>query len=76
MYVTGLPLDLTNVEYQDVMSKCGLIMHDPISHKPKLKLYRNKDGNLKGDGLCCYIKVCMLWYYNIKNFIYCCTSVY
>lgn len=24
---------------------------------PKLKLYRDKDGHLKGDALCCYLKV-------------------
>ncbi len=32
-------------------------MFDPRRRKPKLKLYRDKDGNVKGDGLCCYIKV-------------------
>lgn len=24
---------------------------------PKVKLYRDSDGELKGDGLCCYLKI-------------------
>ncbi|XP_076445255.1 uncharacterized protein LOC143283089 [Babylonia areolata] len=56
VYVSGLPSDLTEEEYKELMSKCGLIMFDPHTRKPKLKLYRNPDGTLKGDGLCCYIK--------------------
>ncbi|KAL3311807.1 HIV Tat-specific factor 1 [Cichlidogyrus casuarinus] len=39
------------------MSKCGLIAHDPLTEKPRMKLYRNADGTLKGDGRCCYIKL-------------------
>ena len=26
--------------------------------EPKLKLYRDGNGEVKGDGLCCYLKVC------------------
>lgn len=39
------------------MSKCGIIMRDPQTEEPKIKLYKDKEGNLKGDGLCCYLKV-------------------
>lgn len=39
------------------MSKCGVIMKDPRNGKPKIKLYRTEDGDLKGDGTCCYIKM-------------------
>ncbi|KAK0053314.1 HIV Tat-specific factor 1 [Biomphalaria pfeifferi] len=56
LYVTGLPLDITEDEFKDVLSKCGLIMFDPLTKKPKFKLYKDRDGNLKGDGLCTYIK--------------------
>ena len=28
-----------------------------VSGKPKLKLYKDADGQLKGDALCCYLKV-------------------
>ncbi|XP_046544376.1 HIV Tat-specific factor 1-like [Haliotis rubra] len=56
VYVSNLPLDITDEEYKELMSKCGLIMHDPITRKPKLKLYRDQNKDPKGDGLCCYIK--------------------
>lgn len=39
------------------MSKYGIVMRDPITEEYKVKLYKDKDGNLKGDGLCCYLKV-------------------
>ncbi|CAH2315156.1 HIV Tat-specific factor 1 [Pelobates cultripes] len=56
VYVTGLPLDLTNDEFVQIMSKCGIIMRDPMTEEYKVKLYKDKQGNLKGDGLCCYLK--------------------
>ena len=28
---------------------------------PKLKLYTDEDGHVKGDGLCCYLKVGGWW---------------
>jgi RNA recognition motif-containing protein len=57
VYVSNLPSDFTDEDFKELMSKYGLIMFDPLNKKPKLKLYRNADGTLKGDGLCCYIKV-------------------
>ncbi|KAG8448412.1 hypothetical protein GDO86_015488 [Hymenochirus boettgeri] len=56
VYVTGLPPDITNEEFVEIMSKCGIIMRDPHSEEYKIKLYKDKEGNLKGDGLCCYLK--------------------
>ncbi|XP_071979149.1 17S U2 SnRNP complex component HTATSF1 [Engystomops pustulosus] len=56
VYVTGLPPDITNDEFVQIMSKCGIIMRDPHSEEYKIKLYKDKEGNLKGDGLCCYLK--------------------
>jgi hypothetical protein len=32
-------------------------MEDPRNGKPKVKLYKDEEGNLKGDGVCCYLKV-------------------
>ena len=58
VYVSGLPLDVTDEEFKELMNKCGLIMYDPHTRKPKLKLYRDENGDPKGDGRCCYIKVC------------------
>ena len=57
MYVSGLPEDVTDDEFKELMNKCGMIMYDPRTQKMKLKLYRDADGKPKGDGLCCYIKV-------------------
>ncbi|XP_075692029.1 17S U2 SnRNP complex component HTATSF1 [Rhinoderma darwinii] len=56
VYVTGLPPDITNDEFVQIMSKCGIIMRDLQSEEYKIKLYKDKQGNLKGDGLCCYLK--------------------
>lgn len=57
MYLTGLPPDITKDEFVQVMSKGGIIMRDPQTEEHKIKLYKDKEGNLKGDGLCCYLKV-------------------
>ncbi|GFY78696.1 HIV Tat-specific factor 1 [Trichonephila inaurata madagascariensis] len=56
VYVTGLPLDITEDEFVELMQKCGLVMKDPVTMKYKVKLYR-ENGLLKGDGLCTYIKI-------------------
>ncbi|XP_077597049.1 17S U2 SnRNP complex component HTATSF1 [Stigmatopora nigra] len=56
VYVSGLPPDTSQEEFVEMMSKCGIVMRDPISEEYKVKLYKDKDGNLKGDGLCCYLK--------------------
>ncbi|CAG9800144.1 unnamed protein product [Chironomus riparius] len=56
VYVSNLPLDITETEFGDVMSKCGMVMKDLKTGKLKLKLYRDKNGEVKGDGLCHFIK--------------------
>ncbi|XP_051256534.1 HIV Tat-specific factor 1 [Dicentrarchus labrax] len=56
VYVSGLPPDISTEEFVELMSKCGIVMRDPISEEYKVKLYKDKEGNLKGDGLCCYLK--------------------
>lgn len=57
VYVSNLPDDITDEEFVDLMSKCGIIMKDGDTGKLKMKLYRDNSGHLKGDGRCCYIKV-------------------
>jgi HIV Tat-specific factor 1 len=57
VYVSNLPLDITDDEFGELMSKCGLIMKDLKTGKLKLKLYRDSNGMMKGDGLCHFIKV-------------------
>lgn len=56
VYVSGLPPDVSTEEFVELMLKCGIVMKDPITEEYKVKLYKDKDGNLKGDGLCCYLK--------------------
>ncbi|KAJ8266940.1 hypothetical protein GJAV_G00136410 [Gymnothorax javanicus] len=56
VYVSGLPPDITPDEFVQLMSKCGIVMRDPITEEFKVKLYKDNQGNLKGDGLCCYLK--------------------
>ncbi|GAB0090474.1 HIV Tat-specific factor 1 [Sergentomyia squamirostris] len=56
VYVSNLPEDITEEEFVSVMSKCGMIMRDIQTQKLKVKLYMEPDGQLKGDGLCDYIK--------------------
>lgn len=57
VHLPGLPPDTSSDEFAEMMSKCGIVMRDPITEEYKVKLYKDKEGNLKGDGLCCYLKV-------------------
>eukprot|EP00047_Mylnosiga_fluctuans_P005102 m.238456 g.238456 ORF g.238456 m.238456 type:complete len:381 (-) comp13303_c0_seq1:66-1208(-) len=56
VYVTGLPQDTTDEEFEELMSKYGIIAEDADGEK-KVKLYRTPEGELKGDARCCYLKV-------------------
>jgi HIV Tat-specific factor 1 len=57
VYVSNLPGDITEDEFGQLMSKCGLVMKDLKTGKLKVKLYRDASGQVKGDGLCHFIKV-------------------
>ncbi|XP_012057819.1 PREDICTED: HIV Tat-specific factor 1 homolog [Atta cephalotes] len=56
IYVSGLPLDITIEELTQLFTKCGLIARDEKG-KDKIKLYKDGNGEPKGDALCTYIKV-------------------
>jgi len=56
VYVSGLPPDITDQQFEEIMSKCGMVEHDVRTKKSKIKLYKDSEGNAKGDGLCTYIK--------------------
>ncbi|XP_033227268.1 HIV Tat-specific factor 1 homolog [Belonocnema kinseyi] len=56
IYVQGLPPDITMEELTELFNKCGLLARDEKG-KDKIKLYRDKFGELKGDALCTYIKI-------------------
>jgi len=57
IYVSQLPSTTTDEQFEEFVSKCGVLMRDPRTNKPKIKLYRDSDGGIKGDGTCCYIKI-------------------
>lgn len=57
VYVSNLPLDITDDEFLELMQKCGIIMRDPTTNEMRIKLYKEANSNiLKGDGLCTYIR--------------------
>ncbi|CAF0886529.1 unnamed protein product [Adineta ricciae] len=57
VYISGLPFDITDEEFEELMSKYGVISPDPNNpRKKKMKLYRDDQGNLKGDGTCRYLR--------------------
>lgn len=56
IYVSSLPLDITMEELTELFTKCGLIARDEKG-KNRIKLYRDSNGQPKGDALCIYIKV-------------------
>ena len=64
VYVSGLPLDISDQEYEEMMTKYGIVMKDPLTSKLKLKLYRDDNNEVKGDARCCYlmpesVKLCL-----------------
>lgn len=61
IYVSGLPLDITMEELMQLFTKCGLIARDE-GGRDKIKLYKDANGEPKGDALCTYIKVKTLEY--------------
>merc|ERR1712147_553247 len=55
VYVSGLPLINYNLDcFATLMKKCGLIKPDEKTGIPKIKLYHDDEGKLKGDGLVTY----------------------
>ena len=56
VYVTNLPLDTDEDEVKEVFSKYGVISEEIDTGKPRIKVYRNEDGSLKGDALVIYFR--------------------
>jgi len=57
MYIQGLPTeDFDEKMLWEYMKKAGIVAEDD-GGQPKVKLYRNADGSLKGDGRVCFLKV-------------------
>jgi HIV Tat-specific factor 1 len=51
-----LPLDTSESEIKEIFSKYGVISEEIDTGKPRIKLYRNEDGTLKGDALVIYFR--------------------
>jgi len=60
VYITGLPHDATEDEVATFCSKVGILDLDPETQRPKVKVYRYKEGAQKGqgkgDGSVCYAR--------------------
>jgi HIV Tat-specific factor 1 len=49
VYVTSVPLDVTVAGIHEVFSKFGLIAQEINRDRPRVILYKDKEGNVKGD---------------------------
>ncbi|CAZ80273.1 unnamed protein product [Tuber melanosporum] len=56
VYITNLPPDTTEDEVNKVFSRFGVIAEEIDRGKPRIKLYRNEDGSVKGDALVVYFR--------------------
>ncbi|KAJ3412965.1 hypothetical protein HDV05_008680 [Chytridiales sp. JEL 0842] len=56
IYVTGLPPDVTFEDLKELFEKYGILMEDPATSQPRIKIYKNDDGMCKGDALVTYFK--------------------
>lgn len=69
VYVSNLPLDMTEQEFVDLMQKCGLVMKEMDAKKFKIKMYTDPSTKaFKGDALCTYIKVLKICPVNLIGF--------
>jgi RNA recognition motif-containing protein len=61
IYIAGLPLDTTEEQLAQIFAKAGILDLDPTTQRPKIKVYRHKDGHpfagqCKGDASLCYAR--------------------
>ncbi|KAI1286653.1 HIV Tat-specific factor 1 [Halotydeus destructor] len=56
VYVSNLPADTSEDDFIALMKKYGLLMKDPDTNQFKVKMYKDREGNFKGDALCSYLK--------------------
>eukprot|EP01083_Nonionella_stella_P124004 374036_1 len=56
VYVTGLPKDATVEEVGEYFKKCGIIKRNPQTDEPRIKMYKEKNGDVKGDCTVHYLK--------------------
>eukprot|EP00939_MAST-03C_sp_MAST-3C-sp1_P002014 g2014.t1 len=56
IYVSGFDCDVDISLLAKLFKKYGMIDEDVVTSEPKIRLYRNDDGTLKGDASVCYVK--------------------
>lgn len=56
IYITGLPTDADVEEIQQVFSRCGVIAEEIDGQNKRIKMYKDEEGNFKGDALIMYFK--------------------
>ena len=56
IYVSGIPLDATSEEIGDYFKKGGVILLDPLTSLPRIKMYNDESGKFKGDALIVYLR--------------------
>ena len=56
VYITGLPTDTDAEEIQKVFSRCGMIAEEIDGQNKRIKMYKDDEGNFKGDALVMYFK--------------------
>ncbi|CDW88320.1 rna binding domain protein [Stylonychia lemnae] len=49
IYIQGLPLDITHEDLKEFFGRCGVIRLDPNTGQEMIKIYKDSDGNPKGD---------------------------
>ena len=49
IYITGLPLDITDEEVKAFCSKAGILRIDMSTGSEKIKIYKDENGMPKGD---------------------------
>jgi len=57
VYITGLPPDVTSEELNEHFSKVGIIAMNPYDQTKKIKIYKDEDGDVKGDGSIFYVSI-------------------
>ncbi len=69
VYVSGLPLDITDEEFEELMSKYGIISPDPNDPRnKKIRLYKDEQGKPKGDGRCRFLRVFPIYLFILSIF--------
>ncbi|KAG5518800.1 hypothetical protein PMAC_002771 [Pneumocystis sp. 'macacae'] len=56
VYVSNLPLDVTEDEIRERFSKCGVISENIDTGKPRIKIYVNERGEPKGDAVVIFFR--------------------